>query len=69
MEQQQGENWTLEDIKRALLDDMKVMMQDELRQALARLMPPPAPAAIAPAANPPVVDAPPANNDNARGNL
>ena len=26
MEQQQGENWTLEDIKGALLDDMKAMM-------------------------------------------
>ena len=26
MEQQQGGNWTLEDIKGALLDDMKVMM-------------------------------------------
>ena len=60
---------------------MKAMMQDELRQALAGLMPPPAPivanplattvapAVVAPAANPPAVDAPPANNDNARGNL
>ena len=74
MEQQQGGNWTLEDIKGALLDDMKAMMQDELRQALAGLMPPPAPvaanppaAAVAPAANPPVMDAPPANNDNAGG--
>ena len=52
---------------------MKAMMQDELRQALAGLMPPPAPiaanppAAVVPAANPPAVDAPPANNDNARG--
>ena len=45
MEQQQGANWTLEDIKGALLDDMKAMMQEELRQALAGLMPPPAPAA------------------------
>ena len=35
MEQQQGRNWTLEDIKGALLDDMKAMMQNELRQALA----------------------------------
>ena len=76
MEQQQEENWTLEDIKGALLNDMKAMMQDELRQALAGLMPPPAPtvavnppaAAIAPViANPPAVDAPPANNDNAGG--
>ena len=40
MEQQQGANWTLEDIKGALLDDMKAMMQEELRQALAELMPP-----------------------------
>ena len=54
----------MEDIKGALMDDMKVMMQEELRQALAGLMPPPAPAA-----NPPIVDAPPANNDNAGGNL
>ena len=52
------------------MDDMKEMMQDELRQALARLMPPPAPTvAVAPAANPPAMDAPPENNDNARGNL
>ena len=57
------------------MDDIKAMMQDELRQALARLIPPPAPAAanppaaVAPAANPPTVDAPPANNDNAGGNL
>ena len=64
----------MEDIKGALLDDMKAMMQDELRQALAGLMPPPAPivanppaAAVAPATNPPAVDAPPANNDNAGG--
>ena len=80
MEQQQGGNWTLEDIKGALMDDMRAMMQEELRQALARLMPPPAPAAILPtaaiapaatippvAANPPVVDAPPANNNNVEG--
>ena len=69
MEQQQAGNWTLEDIKGALLDDMKVMMQDELRQALAGLMPPPAPAAAAApvAANPPAVDALPADNDNAGG--
>ena len=31
MEQQQGGNWTLEDIKGALIDDMKAMMQNELR--------------------------------------
>ena len=75
MEQQQQErNWTLEDIKGALMDDIKAMMQEELRQALAGLMPPAAPAAtnppaaiVAPAVNPPVVDAPPANNDNAGG--
>ena len=73
MEQQQGGNWTLEDIKGALMDDMKAMMQEELRQALAGLMPPPAPAAanlpaaVTPAANPPAVDAPPVNNDNAGG--
>ena len=56
---------------------MKAMMQEELRQALAGLMPPPAPpavanlpapAAVAPiAVNPPAVDAPPTNNDNAGG--
>ena len=76
MEQQQGGNWTLEDIKGALLDDMKAMMQDELRQALVGLMPPPAPIAANPPAatvalsvNPPVVDAPPANNDNVGGKL
>ena len=58
------------------MDDMKAMMQDELKQALAGLMPPPAPAVaaispaaavVAPTANPPAVDAPPANNDNAGG--
>ena len=52
------------------MDDIKAMMQEELRQALSGLMPPPAPtAAIAPIANPPVMDALPANNDNAGGNL
>ena len=35
MEQQQGGNWTLEDIKGALMDDMRAMIQDELRQALS----------------------------------
>ena len=80
MEQQQGGNWTLEDINRALMDDMKAMMQNKLRQALAGLMPPLVtaptlgaaipPDAVAPvAANEPIVDAPPANNDNARGQL
>ena len=53
------------------MDDMKVMMQNELRQALAELMPPLTPAAaippatVAPVANPPIVDAPPVNNNNA----
>ena len=78
MEQQQEGNWILEDIKGALMDDMRAIMQDELRQALAGLMPPLAAApasvvAIPPvvvahiATNPPVVDAPPANNENFRG--
>ena len=57
------------------MDDMKAMMQKELRQALAGLMPAPAATANLPApataapitANPPVVDVPPANNDNAGG--
>ena len=55
------------------MDDMKVMMQNELRQALAGLVPPLAlaaaipPAAVAPVANPPVVDAPPVNNNNIGG--
>ena len=55
------------------MDDMKAMMQNELRQALAELMPPLAyaaaipPAAVAPIANPLIVDAPPANNNNAGG--
>ena len=46
MEQQQGGNWTLEDIKGALMDDIRAIIQDELRQALTRLMPPPPAAAI-----------------------
>ena len=63
----------MEDVKGALIDDMKAMIQNELRQALAGLMPPLAPAAaippaaIAPIANPLVMDAPPANNDNTGG--
>ena len=63
----------MEDVKGALMDDMKAMMQNELRQALAKLMPPLAPAAaippaaVAPIANPPIVDAPPVNNNNAKG--
>ena len=57
------------------MDDMKAMMKNDLRQALAELMPPLAPtaaippAAVAPIANPPVVDAPPVNNNNAGGQL
>ena len=64
---------TVEDIKGALMDDMRAMIQDELRQALAGLLPPPATApasaAIIPPAtvNPPIEDAPPANNDNIGG--
>ena len=60
MEQQLGGNWTLEDIKRALMDDMRVMIQDELRQALTGLMPP-TPAAAIPIAPiiPYVADVPP----------
>ena len=42
MERQQKGNWTLEDIKGALMDDIKAMMQNELRQTLAGLMPHPA---------------------------
>ena len=55
------------------MDDMKAMMQNELRQALAGLMPPLAPAdaipviAVAPIANPPVMDASPTNNNNVGG--
>ena len=51
------------------MDDMKEMMQNELRQALAELMPPPASVAanLPAAAVAPAVDAPPANNDNAGG--
>ena len=76
MEQQQLEgNWTLEDVNGALMDDMKAMMQNELRQALAELMPPLVPTVaippitVAPVANPPIMDAPPANNNNVGGNL
>ena len=63
----------MEDVKGALMDDMKAMMQNELRQALAELMPPLAPTAVilpvvvAPFANPLIVDAPPTNNNNAGG--
>ena len=61
------------------MDDMKAIMQEELRQALAGLMPPltpvaanppiaaVTPATISPAANPLAVDVPSANNDNAGG--
>ena len=57
------------------MDDMKAMMQEKLRQALARLMLPLAlaaaipPVAVAPIANPPVMDALPANNNNDGGNF
>ena len=51
----------MEDVKGALMDDIKAMMQNELRQALAGLMPP---AAVA---NPPIMDAPPTNNNNNGG--
>ena len=57
------------------MDDMKAMMQEELRQALVGLMPPPAPAianlpaaanppaaVVTPAINPPIVDAPPSGD-------
>ena len=73
MEPQQRGDWTLEDIKGALMDDIKAMMQEELRQALAGLMPPLAlaaaipPVAVVPIVNPPVVDALPANNNNTGG--
>ena len=74
MEQQQPEgNWTLEDVKRALIDNIKAMMQNKLRQALVELMPPLAPATtipptvVAPIANPPIVDALSINNNNAGG--
>ena len=57
----------MEDVKGALMDDMKAMMQNKLRQALAELMPPLAPASVTPVANSPVMDALPANNNNAGG--
>ena len=41
MEQQHGGNWTSEEIKGALMDDIRAMIQDKLRQALTRLIPPP----------------------------
>ena len=63
----------MEDVKGALMEDMKAMMQNELRQALAKLMPPLAPAAAIPPAvvaliaNQPILDAPPVNNNNTGG--
>ena len=51
------------------MDDMKAMIQEELRQALVGLMPLLAPAVVAPVANPPVVDTPPTNNNNVGGNF
>ena len=60
IEQQQGGNWTLEEIKRALMDDMRAMIQDELRQALTGLIPPPPATAIPIAPTiPSTTDAPP----------
>ena len=59
--EQQGGNWTLEDIKGDLMDDIKAMIQDELRQALTGLMPtsavatiPIAPTGLMPASTPAV---------------
>ena len=55
------------------MDDMRAMIQDELRQALAGLMPPPVPiaaiplTAVASVVNLSVVDAPPDNNGSAWG--
>ena len=55
------------------MDDMRAMMQNELRQTLAGLVLPtatiPPVAILIPAANLPVVEDPPANNDNIGGNL
>ena len=65
----------MEDVKRALIDNIKAMMQNKLRQALVELMPPLAPAAVIPpttvipVANPPVMDTPPTNNNNTGGQL
>ena len=47
------------------MDDIRAIMQDELRQALARLLP--SPAAASAAANHPVMDAPPINNNSDGG--
>ena len=44
--EQQGKNWTLEDIKGTLMDDIRAMIRDELRQALTGLMPPSSAATI-----------------------
>ena len=44
--EQQGGNWILEEIKGALMDDIRAIIQDEMRQALTGLMPPPPAAAI-----------------------
>ena len=60
------------------MDDIRAIIQDELRQALTGLLPPLVaassptvaipPTVIPPvAANPPVMDAPPANNNNDEG--
>ena len=47
--------------------DMRAMMQDKLRQALAGLITPLVVAPTPATANTPIVDAPPTNNDNAGG--
>ena len=47
--EQQGRNWTLEDIKGTFMDDIRAMIRDELRQALTGLIPP-SPAATIPIA-------------------
>ena len=49
------------------MDDMRAIMQDELRQALAGLMPSPVAAPAAAAANPLIMDASPTNNNNDGG--
>ena len=49
------------------MNDMKTIIQDELRQALPGLRTTPATAPTPVIVNPPIVDAPLANNDNAGG--
>ena len=50
------------------MDDMRAMIQDEIRQALAGLMIPPIAKPVPTAINPPIMDAPHINNDNSGGN-